>query len=165
MRTILILFLFFSTSSVLAHEDTPIKLKKNGALVGLPEKYSPASFSTSDFTLKIKNRKIRIPECVTSFFTQMDNPTFSFSASWYHSNPILPDYDPLPDYMSMIISSSFGNQSNVQVLFNLETLEVFEINILQENVTVDGTDYLLYYNKQEISEQCRQEILNSISKE
>ena len=159
------LFLLFSTSSVFAHEDTPIKLKKDGTLVGLPEKYSPASFSTSDFILKIGNRKISIPECVTNFFTEMVDPTFSFSASWYHSKPILPDYKPFPDYMSMIISSSDGNQSDVQVLFNLETLEVFEINILRENVTIDGTSYSLYYDEQEISEHCKQEILKSISNE
>jgi len=163
MKTILILFLLFSASNVFPHEDTPIKLKKNGTLVGLPEKYSPASFSTKELILEIGNRKINLPECVTRFFSNMDEPTFSFSASWYHSKPILPDYEPLPDYMSMIISSSVGNQSDVQVLFNLETLEVFEINILQENVTVDGTNYSLYYNKQEISEQCKKEILNSIS--
>ena len=163
MRIILILFLLFCTTSVFAHEDTPIKLKKDGTLVGLPEKYSPANFSTTDLILEIGNRRISLPECVTSFFSNMDDPTFSFSASWYHSKPILPDYEPLPDYMSMIISSSIGNQSDVQVLFNLETLEVFEINILQENVTVDGTSYALYYNNQEISEHCEQEILNSIN--
>jgi len=163
MRTILILILIFSTSSALPHQDTPIKLKKNGTLVGLPEKYSPASFSSSELVLEIGNRNIILPECVTSFFSIIERPTFSFSASWYHSKPILPDYEPLPDYMSMIISSSNDNQSDVQVLFNLETLEVFEINILQENVTVDGTDYSLYFNEQEISEHCEQEILNSIN--
>lgn len=163
MRTILILLLFFSTSSVFPHQDTPIKLKKNGTLVGLPEKYSPASFSTSNFILEIADRKIRIPNCVTSYFTEMDDPTFSFSASWYHSKPILTDYEPLPDYMSMIISSSDSNQSDVQVLFNLETLEIFEINMLQENITVEGTGYSLYYNEQEISKACEQEVLNSIN--
>src|SRR5690554_2194681 len=153
MRTILILFLLF-TASVFAHEDTPIKLKKNGTLVGLPEKYSPASFSTSNLILEIADRKIRLPYCVTSYFSEFDDQTFSFSASWYHSKPNLPDYEPLPDYMLMIVSSSVDNQSDVQVLFNLETLEVFEINILQEEVTVDGTGYSLYYNEQEISKAC-----------
>jgi hypothetical protein len=162
MRTILIVFLIFCTTCVFGHEDTLIKLKKDGTLVGLPEKYSPATFSTTDFILEIGNRRISLPECVTSFFANMDDPTFSFSASWYHSKPILQDYEPLPDYMSMVISSSNDNQSDIQVLFNLETLEVFEINILQENVTVDGTRYLLYYNEQEISQHCEQEILNSI---
>ena len=112
--------------------------------------------------IKIGNRRISLPKCVTGFFSNIDEPNFSFSASWYHSKPILPDYEPLPDYMSMIISSSIDDQSDVQVLFNLETLEVFEINILQENVTVDGTGYSLYYNKQEISDHCEPEILNSI---
>jgi len=163
MRTILIVFLIFCTSSVLEHEDTPIKLKKDGTLVGLPEQYSPANFSTSELILEIGNRRISLPECVTNFFLNMDDLTFSFSSSWYHSQPILPDYEPLPDYLSMIISSSIDYQSDVQVLFNLETLEVFEINILQENVTVDGTRYSLYYNEQEISEHCEQEILNSIN--
>ena len=163
MRTILMLFLLFSASSVFAHEVTPIKLKKDGTLVGLPEKYSPANFRTTELILEIGNRRISLPECVTSFFSKLDEPTFSFSASWYHSKPISADYEPLPDYMSMIISSSDGNQSDVQVLFNLETLEVIEINILQENVTVDRTGYSLYYNEQEISEACEQEMLNSIN--
>ena len=162
MRTILIIILILSTSSALPHQDTVIKLKKNGTLVGLPEKYSPASFSTKELVLEIGNRKIILPECVTSFFSNIDGPTFLFSASWYHSKPFLADYEPLPDYMSMIISSSNDNQSDVQVLFNLETLEVIEINILQENVTIDGTNYSLYYNEQEISEHCVREILNSI---
>jgi hypothetical protein len=164
MRTILILILFFSTSSVLPHQDTIIELKKNGTLVGLPEKYSPASFSTSNLILEIAEKKIKIPDCVTSYFTEMDDPTFSFTASWYHSKPNLPGYEPLPDYMSMIVSSSVDNPSNVQVLFNLETLAVFEINILQENITVNGIDYSLFYDEQPISKNCKKELLNSVYK-
>lgn len=154
----------FGALNVPPHQDTPIKLKKNGTLVGLPEKYSPASFYSSDFILEVGNKKISIPDCVTSFITEMDDPTFSFSASWYHSKPKLPDHEPLPDYMSLIVSSSVEGQSDVQILFNLETLEVFEINIIEENVTVNGIEYSLYYNEQEISESCKEEMLNSISK-
>ena len=158
------LCLMFGTLNVPPHQDTPIKLKKNGTLVGLPEKYSPASFNSSNYILEIGNKTFNIPQCVTGYITELKNPTFSFSASWYHRKPKLPDYEPLPDYLSLIVSSSAENQSDVQILFNLETLEVFEINILEENVAVDGIKYSLYYNEQEISESCKEEMTNSITK-
>ena len=154
----------FGTLSVPPHQDTPIKLKKNGTLVGLPEKYSSARFNNSDYILEIGNKSFDIPECVTRYLTELKNPTFSFSASWYHSKPDLPGYEPLPDYLSLIASPKVSDQSDVQILFNLETLEVFEINIIEENVTVNGVDYLSYDNEQEIAESCKEEMKNSISK-
>ncbi len=157
MKILLLLFFAFSTVNVFSHEDTPIMLKKNGALVGLPEKYSPASFDRSGLILDVGNKRIIIPDCVSRHFAGDRNLTFTFAASWYHCSELL------PNYISLVVSSG-QNQTDIQILFNLETLEIFEINKLQENVTVDGVNYSLYFNEQEISENCKEEIFNSITK-
>lgn len=159
MKIILLLFLAFNHNimNVLAHEDTPIRMENNGALVGLPEKYSPASFDSSGLILDVGNKIISIPDCVTRYFAGDRSPTFTFTASWYHDSELL------PYYISLVVSSE-QNQSYIQILFNLETLEIFEINKIQEDVSVDGVSYSLYFNAQEISENCKEEISNSITK-
>lgn len=156
MRIVLLFCFLFSTVYAFSHQDTRIQLKKNGRLVGLPEKFSPARFDRSNLTLEIAENKIKLPDCVTKHFSDQGKLKFTFTASWYHAK------GGLPKYLSLIVSSN-TTQSAVQVLFNLETLEIFEINIIEENKSVDEIEYSIYYNKQEISENCKKEIFNAIT--
>jgi len=55
-----------------------------------------------------------------------------------------------------------NSQSKVQILFNLDTLNIIEINRIEENVTKNGIKYSRYYNKQEIPEQCKRKISNFV---
>ncbi len=55
------------------------------------------------------------------------------------------------------------NPYGCQVLFNLETLEIFQITKPEIKINENGHNMYLS-NEQEISEECRKSILESITK-
>lgn len=143
---------------VLSHEDTPIKLNKDGSLEGLPEKYSPARFDSTTFTLTIGKNSIVIPECIKDYFKHYKDYQISFSSSWYHYSETLPDYIHLD-----IVTEE--EPYGYQIFFNLETLEILLIYKLEEMKYFEGKTYALFFNEQVISEECHDAISNSIVKE
>jgi hypothetical protein len=153
MKSLFYLVLLLSLSlTAQAHQDTPIKLKKDGSLTGLPERYGIASFDRATFTLRIGKNRISLPDCVTEVFSQLDEFDITFSASWYHD----PELTPL--YIHMDIHAA-GASNKYQVFFNLETLEIFEINL------VGFLPDQYSFEEQEISKECQLSISNAIIKE
>lgn len=138
-----------------AHEDTPIQLSKEGKLIGLPEKYANAEFNRATFTLAINDKQIIIPECIKEFFKDYKDYDISFSASWYHNSELL------PHYIHMDITTA-ENPYGCQVFFNLETLEIYQVN---KPGVISKKGYPRFYtvNEQIISEECRKSVLNSIT--
>ena len=147
---ILIIFYFLQSFIVFAHQDTSIKLEKDGGLKGLPKKYDSASFNRFTFTLKIGKNSITIPDCVIGNFKNSTKYDISFSASWYHDPELLPHYI----HLDIITEES---PLGYQIFFNLETLEIFQISkpkiILKEN---QPSQY--FFNEIEIVEDCKIEI-------
>lgn len=84
------------------------------------------------------------------------NHIITFSASWYHDPEILPHYI----HMDIITAE---NPYGCQVFFNLETLEIFQIS-KPEMVFNEDKPNRYFFNEQEISDDCRKIIWNSISK-
>ncbi len=147
------ILLLLSLASI-AHTDTSIELSKDGKLVGLPEKYTVATFDSSTFTLTINNKQIIIPECVKEFFKDFEDFKINFSASWYH------DPDLTPHYIHMDIVTA-GNPFGCQIFFELETLEIFQITKPKMKLQKNKPNQFSF-NEQEISEECRKSIHNSI---
>ena len=155
MKTYLLAFLFLIAGLYAsAHEDTKIFLTKEGKLVGFPKKYDNAEFDSTTFTLRINDKQIVVPECVSVYFRKYQNYTLNFSASWYHEQYVIPYY--------LCMEIVFGeHKKGFQILFNLETLEIFQISDIEYNF--HNSEPLPQTHDIPISRECHREILNSIS--
>jgi hypothetical protein len=150
MKTLLILisFLFLCSSDVM-HQDTPLQIDDNGYIVGLPDKFSPAKFDKIEKVLRIRNRILVLPECITDYFEKHKNPKLSLSASWYHSKDIM------PYYLNFDISDKKVNYG-YNILVDLETLELINV----EKSTEKGNS--IYYEEIELDINCLNEYKNGI---
>jgi hypothetical protein len=121
MRLILsVVFIFISFLSF-AHKDTGLKILDNGKLIGLPNKYEPASFITKSFELEVSGNKLIIPECVKRRvgITNTVDYTLDFSASWYHRSTTLPPYLNITVY-------PLNGEFNYYLMFNLDKLQLIK---------------------------------------
>jgi len=150
MKTFLILisFLFLTNANVM-HQDTPLQLDEKGNIFGLPNKFSPAKFDAAEKVLRIRNRILVFPECITDYFEKHKNPKLNLSASWYHSKDIM------PYYLNFNISDKKVNYGYT-ILVDLETLELIYV----EKVTKKGNS--IYNEKIELDENCLNEYKNGI---
>src|SRR5690554_6603364 len=150
MKTFLILISFlFLTDSNLFHQDTILKVDENGEIIGLPNKFSPAKFDSSTKILRIRNRIILFPKCITDYFEEHKNPKLRLSASWYHSKDIM------PYYLNFNISDKSVNYGYT-ILVDLETLELIYV---QKTITKGTTTY----NQDiDLDEKCLNEYENGI---
>jgi len=147
-KLLFLIFCLIQAVPYLAHQDTPIELRDDGTLKGLPENYSNPSFDLGTLTLCIGDNKITIPECVKDII--MDDKVYlnHISASWYHDSELLPHYIHI-------------DINGYEVYFNLETLKIFQIWKPVMNFDENqGNAYEI--NEQEISDECQIEISNSI---
>lgn len=150
MKTFLILlsFLFLTTSDIL-HEDTPLKIDNNGNIIGLPNEYSPAKFDTNKKILRIRNRILLFPKCITHYFDEHKNPKLNLSASWYHSKDIM------PYYLNFSISDE-NSKYTYMIIVNLETLELIEVS----KAFMEGNTY--YSPEIKLEKECLTEHKNGI---
>ena len=137
----------------MAHEDTPILLKENGKLVGLPDQYGNAHFDTSTFSLTIGNKKILIPDCIKDHFKHYSDYTISFASSWYHDTAMLPPYIHL-DIVTK--EEPYG----YKIFFDLSTLKIYEI--WNPIVTIDNKTNIYDFNEIEIPKECQIKISEAI---
>ena len=117
--SILIISLLFLCSSAPDHQDTPLTVNSEGEITGLPDKYHPAKFDLNDRYLRIRDRELKFPDCLEDYFANADKTKINLSASWYHSNEIMPYY----------LNMEFGQKNEnfiFSLLLNLETLELIE---------------------------------------
>lgn len=124
---IIITILLLNVSSPI-HQDTPLKIDKNGNIIGLPKEFGNSKFDSEKGYLKINNKEIIFPQCVRQYFYIHNKPKLNLSASWYHSKDIM------PYYLNFNISQS-DKDYEYTILVDLETLELIYINITlkQEN--------------------------------
>ncbi len=155
MKTILcVTFWVFLSASLFAHQDTPIKLKKDGTLKGLPKEYSPATYDRNRFTLKIGAKGIVIPDFITAQFDHCKDYQITFYSSWYHETELLPHY--------IHMDIEIPNDTVIyQIYFNLKTLEIFQI--LKKEL-IQNEDNTFHYNthQQAISKAGIEIIFNAI---
>jgi len=103
------------------HEDRIIKIDKNANLIGLPKQFMPAQFDLNKNRLRIRDKEIVFPECMSYYFKEHKNPKLLLSASWYHSKVLL------PYYLHFQISDHSVNYSYT-ILVNLETLDLIYVH-------------------------------------
>ncbi len=97
MKTLLIAILIPVLSfTERLHEDTILKVDKEGEIIGLPKNYQPAKFDFDKKYLRIKNNEIVFPKCLDMYFEDVEIDKIYLSASWYHVSFF---DDPLPPYL------------------------------------------------------------------
>ena len=136
-------------NSDLMHQDTHLQIDSNGNIIGLPNKYSPAKFDTSKKVLRIRNRIIVFPQCITDYFEEHNNPKLNLSASWYHSKEIM------PYYLNFDISDKSVNYGYT-ILIDLETLELIYV----QKATTEGN--ATYNEEIDLGENCQKEYKDGI---
>lgn len=150
MKTLLILISFlFLTNSNPIHQDTPLQIDKKGNIIGLPKEFSSAKFDLEKGYLKIKDKEIIFPRCLSYYFDIHEKPRLNLSASWYHSKDIM------PYYLNFDISEK-NKDYGYTILIDLETLELIYVNISIEQ----GTS--TYNHRIELDETCLTEYKNGI---
>jgi len=145
------IFLVFCVPSS-AHQDRIVTIE-DGTLSGLPKKYQPAYLDLDKKILQIKNNRFNFPPCVSKYFPKNDQYDVQITSSWYH------DLSSLPPYLSISIHPK-NKDYKFNLSFNMDTLEPigFEIEIRE-------SDVLTSFHQLEISDNCRQSIQDSYSKE
>ena len=120
---IIVAMCFLGTGAKEAHQDRLLKLHENGFIEGLPEQYSPAFLDLETQTLRIGQRIVKLPNCMSHYYHSVKNPVVLLSASWYHSQKVLPYYK---NYKVREIRQDYEYQS----LLGLDSLEVIQTNII-----------------------------------
>lgn len=151
MKTILIFLTFlFLGDPKSFHQDTPLKIDKNGNIIGLPKQYGPAKFDLAAKRLRIKDREVVFPKCLQCYFEQHRHPKVYLSASWYHEKRIL------PYYLNFRIVENKVNYE-YSILINLETLALIEVS----KSTIEGDT--MYSPKIELGKKCLVDYNSEIS--
>jgi len=143
-------FLFLGNSKSF-HQDTPLKIDKNGNIIGLPKQFGPSKFDLAAKKLRIKDREVVFPKCLQYYFEQHQNPKVYLSASWYHEKRIL------PYYLNFRIVDKRVNYE-YSILVNLETLALIEVS----KSTIEGNT-IHHIPKVELGEKCLADYENAIS--
>jgi hypothetical protein len=136
MRLLLTFLILIYSSYSLAHKNTGLEIQDDGTLVGLPQKYEPASFDLKSFVIEVSGKKLSIPNCVRRNVEANDEIDFSvdLSASWYH------DLIRFPPYISIRIYPK-NSKFDYLLLFNLDNLEFLEAKKLDKPNDIIGFRY------------------------
>lgn len=144
----LISFLFVNDFKKI-HQDTPLKIDKNGNIIGLPKEFNPANFDLKTNRLRIKNKEVIFPKCLSDYFNEFAKPKLNLSASWYHSK------ETLPYYINFSISDKDAKYGYT-ILINLETLELIHVNkVIKEGNTT-------YTPKVDVGQKCLDDYKSAI---
>ena len=154
MKTLLIfisiIFLTNSNFEKKNHEDTPLKIDDKGNIIGLPKKFSPATFDVNTKTLVIKDKRISFPECFLFLFGKKGKADIRLSASWYHDKEIMPYY---LNFHINPINKNYG----YSILIDLDTLELINAykiiykGHISHNKTINLDDKCLNYYKRSVA--------------
>jgi hypothetical protein len=115
----------------------------------LPKQFSPAKFDWNKKKLRINDKELIFPKCMSYYFEHHKNTKLNLSASWYHSKDIM------PYYLNFDISD-MSVKYGYTILIDLETLELIYINksIRKGNST--------YYPEVELGKKCLTEYKKGI---
>jgi len=142
MSKILIWFIVGFSGLTNAHQDTPLSFK-GGKIVGLPERYSPASFDKRKMSLKIKGKELVFPKVLRNLLMAdvNDDPfggipkmephpyQYHFSSSWYHEDLL----SSLPPYILMTIKPE-GDTAYFELLIDMDKLEFIDAELLVKKI-------------------------------
>jgi len=110
------------SDSNVVHQGTLLEIDENGNIIGLPKKFGKPKFDLDKNYLRIKDKEIVFPYCLSYYFDIHEEPTLNLYASWYHSKDIM------PYYLHFDISQK-DEKYGYTILIDLETLKLIEVAI------------------------------------
>ena len=119
-KIIFLILVIFNVPSF-SHQDTIIKIE-NGMLIGLPEKYNPATINTDSLIIKINDSKLEFPTWFKQHIKSIKNYKLNISASWYH------DLNIAPPVINIRLENKLKGFAYIFV-FNLDTKEIHSISV------------------------------------
>ena len=139
--TVIIIGIILVSGTCFAHKDRIITVKEDGFLEGIPPKYGPAILQVefaqqkadgapiTSITLNLGKKEIRIPICVTGLIQTQRMSDIKASASWYHSEEILPYYLQVIFYDPGYDKLRSANPG-FSMLFNLHTGRLMQMEVI-----------------------------------
>jgi hypothetical protein len=145
-RFYVLLLLAALTSAAYAHQDQLLEVQPDGSLPEIPEEFGAVYFRVSELDAEpvieftTGDHRNFLPPCITQHIKTKTPREISLSASWYHSESVLPyyvsavfydpGYDPRRSY-----------NSSLNILFNLRTAQVIQIQRFVAKHADDGGQY------------------------
>jgi hypothetical protein len=142
---LLLVLLIGLSSTAFGHQDTIIELERDGVLHGLPAAYEPASLliledprKSHTVVLRIADRRVEFPECLSVLFAKADRHLIRLSASWYHDPTVLPYYlcIELPTRRT-----KFGSFDGWKILIDLNNASLIELSAAFESLGGNAQRY------------------------
>ena len=127
-----------------AHQDRIVSIERDGALPVVPREYGPAYLHVkfadgsggrqriSSVELVLGARKTRLPACITALFNTSRPEDIRASASWYHSEELLPYYLSVEFYDPGSVVDPEG--SGIKLLFNLHNARLIELSKMRQSM-------------------------------
>jgi hypothetical protein len=156
--------LLLSTQVSRAHQDAVIGLEDDGTLLGIPAEFGPGklevSFASpsnhdgwhppvSSVVLTLGKHRVLLPKCATAFLNSQSLKDVYVSASWHHSQSLLPYY-----LNVVFFDPGYGVREETpgfRLLFNLRTAKLMRMQVmLLEHAGTVGRDLPL-----DLKEMCR----------
>jgi hypothetical protein len=119
---------------VLAHEDTPLTLRPNGTVAGLPAKLGPVILrvhglgSEPSIGFQAGSYKNVLPSCLSKLIRSVSIKDVQLSGSWYHKESDGLPYYLLAEFLDPPRSSSTAPRSSFNIMFSLRTAGIIYLN-------------------------------------
>lgn len=171
MKTIiasLVVFFIFNNIAT-AHEDTVLPINPDGSLSGVPAEFGAvilniefaegdASRSVSRLELRINEKSLIFPACLSDILETKNIDTVKASGSWYHDESHLPYYLHI-DFHDKTYDPSAWVNTGYSILINLRVNEL--ISMSKYEISDEG----MSYRKPEIDlkSQCTETELENFS--
>jgi len=143
-KRIIPLFLLLTLPSLVAHQDTNIRLL-GYTFYGLPDSYQPATFVLEKKRIRIGTNAVTIPDYLWKRLVRSEKNRIDFRSSWYHNLERIPPY--------FVISAKESNtEDSFNLTLNLDTLEVLLFE--KETRTSDPSGTEVDYEQIAIQKPC-----------
>jgi hypothetical protein len=125
--------------SASAHSDRKILFDPEGNLVGLPDRFLPASLvvtfppahshnAVAQVSLSIAASTFELPPCVAGLLRSTSMEHVEVSASWYHDRSLLPYYLSVTFNDPEYDEDSWANPG-FKLLFDLESADLLQMSV------------------------------------
>lgn len=122
-----------------AHQDRLLRVAADGAIVGLPPQFSPATLKVvyatiegerrvAALALDVRAHRVELPMCVVGLLNTGDERDMRVTGSWYHDEEIVPYYLQVR-FFDPGFDSNRKTNPGFALLFNLHTAKLIEMDV------------------------------------
>jgi hypothetical protein len=118
----------------IGHMDARVRRAPDGTLVGLPSEYEPASLylppsiDTEHVVLRLGDKRLEFPDCLSVLFAKASRRDMRISASWFHDRKIMPYYIALQ--LPVAAPNTNGYYDGWAILVDLDKATVLSVKAI-----------------------------------